>query len=102
MKPDLIRLINLEAGIAKLYNGSVLLVNGSKDLKDGATTLSNGTKKFNKEGINKLSNYASTIKKYSNKVDKLVELSKDYKGYASNNSTTTNFISVVKYSNLNK
>lgn len=95
-------LVNLEAGIAKLYNGSVLLVNGSKDLKDGATTLSNGTKKFNKEGINKLSNYASTIKKYSNKVDKLVELSKDYKGYASNNSTTTNFISVVKYSNLNK
>lgn len=88
--------IELENGVNKLYNGGKELNSGSKQLSSGAKTLSNGTKALNKQGINKLTSYANQIKDYSSKIKALTKLSKNYNGYASNNSTSTIFISVVK------
>lgn len=89
-----IKEINL--GLYKIYNGSVDINNGAKVLSKGADTLNNGTQKFNKNGIKKLSNYAYSIKKYKNKTQALINLSKNYKGFASNNSENINFIFTVK------
>lgn len=95
-------LIKLNAGISKIYDGSVELKDGTKDLKDGTNTIKEGTSKLNKEGINKLSGYAKTIKGYSDKTEALVNLSKEYKGYASDNSDSTMFIYLIKSLKGNK
>lgn len=82
----------LNNGIRELYNGSVELSNGTKILMDGTSTLKNGLNKLNGEGINKLTSLTNTGVNYSNKVKTLVKLSKDYKGYASNNSNDVIFV----------
>lgn len=69
---------------------------GASKLNQGATTLSEGITKFNNQGIRTLSSYSYKIKNYSNKAEALVDLSKQYKGFASNNSSETIFISKVK------
>lgn len=86
----------INTGISKLYGGSVKIDDGAKALSKGANELTNGTEKFNKEGINKLCNYATTIKKYKNKAQALVNLSDNYKGFTSNNSKNITFVSVIK------
>ena len=85
----------LEFGSAKLTQGTLKLENGIETLMEGSNTLKNGTKVFQEQGIHKLTSYTNTIKSYQNKVDALIELSKDYKGFASNNSDTTLFVYTV-------
>lgn len=86
----------LKKGISNLYNGSVTLNNGTEQLYIGATKLSKGASEFNKLGIQKLNRYVNTLKIYSNKIEALTNLCEEYKGFTSNNSDNTNFISVVK------
>lgn len=72
------------------------LAKGSKDINEGTNTLSKGINKFNKEGINTLSNYSNSLKRYSSKAEALIDLSKNYKGFTCNNSDETLFINKVK------
>lgn len=75
-------LTELNIGIEKLYNGS--------------NELSTGISTFNNQGIRVLSSYTGTIKTYTSKLEALVNLSKEYKGFTTNNSDETLFISKVK------
>lgn len=81
--------ITLDAGINSLNDGIVAL-------NEGINTLNNGIIEFNDKGICVLSEYAEKIDNYSSKAEALVKLSKNYKGYGSNNSDNTTFISIVK------
>ena len=72
------------------------LEGGIKKLNTGATTLNQGITKFNKEGINKLSSYSNKVNNYSSKAEALVNLSKNYKGFASDNSNETIFVNKVQ------
>ena len=86
----------IKNGVNKLYNGSLTLADGANKLDNGVTTLAEGITKYNDEGISKLSSYASKAKNYSDKLKRLVELSKDYNGFTSSNSESTIFIYKVK------
>ena len=86
----------LKTGIKKLQNGSKELNTGMKSLNKGIETLADGTKEFNDKGITKLSTYAKKLKDTSDTAKSLVNLSKKYKGYASNNADETVFIATVK------
>ena len=89
-------LLNLGTGLDKLYAGAQELSNGTNELNNGANTLSEGIKKFNNDGIKKLTNYSSIINNYSNKVKVLSSMSNDYKGYSTNNADKTIFIYKIK------
>lgn len=89
-------LSSLSTGLDLLYKGSVDLTNGTAELKKGAKTLSVGTTKFNEEGIDKVVESIQSVKMYSDRARTLVTLSKNYRGFASNNSTSTTFISMIK------
>ena len=82
----------LNEGLLKLYNGSKDLSEGTDKLNNGSIELHNGICRINKEGINKLSSYGNEVSNYTYKIEKLVELSKNYKGFASNNSDEVIFI----------
>ena len=82
----------LTNGLNELSSGSKKLNAGTNSLKDGSNELSNGITKINNEGIKKLSSYGTKITNYSNKVKTLVRLSKNYNGFASDNSDNTIFI----------
>lgn len=86
----------LKQATTKIHNGSNTLYNGTKNLYNGTKDLSNGTTQLNKQGINQLTNYANRLKNYTDKTEALINLSNAYKGFTSNNSDNTNFISVVK------
>lgn len=86
----------LNAGISKIYDGSLSLSEGANELNEGTKELSNGTDKLNREGINKINSYASEMRKQTSRVEALVSLSKEYKGYSSDNSDSTMFIYLVK------
>ena len=81
-------MITLNNGLIELNNGLEKLYNGSTELNTGITT-------FNNQGIKKISNYTTYIKEYSSKAEALVNLSKEYKGFTSNNSNETIFINKV-------
>lgn len=83
---------NLSNGIGKLHEGSEKLVDGSTKLGDGNKTLLDGITKLNNEGISKLTDYGNKINNYSDKVETLINLSKNYKGYTSNNADRVIFI----------
>lgn len=83
-------------GIQQLYSGSVTLTEGANTLATGTTTLKSGISTYNREGINTLSNYANKARNYTNKLEALVKLSNDYKGFASTNSNTSTFVTVIK------
>lgn len=83
---------NLSEGIEKLHEGSEKLVDGSAKLGEGNKNLLDGITKLNDEGISKLNNYGNKINNYSNKVEELINLSKNYKGYTSNNADRVIFI----------
>lgn len=85
----------LSIGSNQLYQGSVQLEEGLKQLVDGSTALKNGAELFQEEGVHKLVVYSNKIKQYSNKVDALVQLGKDYKGFASSNSDSTMFVYTI-------
>ena len=81
----------------RTLSGAMNQLNGGiKKLNEGATTLNTGIVKFNKEGINKLSSYSNTISNYSSKAEALINLSKNYKGYASDNVSETIFVNKVQ------
>ena len=81
----------------RTLSGAMNQLNGGiKKLNTGATSLNNGITKFNKEGINKLSAYTNKVNNYSSKAEALVNLSKNYKGFTSNNSNETIFVNKVK------
>ena len=83
-------------GINALYQGTNTLMNGTSSLVSGTTTLKSGISTYNKEGISTLVNYAINIQGKTNKLKKLVDLSEQYKGFASNNTNSTTFVSVIK------
>lgn len=72
------------------------LNDGVKALSEGATTLNTGINTFNEQGIKKLTEYSYKINNYSSKLEALINLSKNYKGYASNNSSETIFVNKVQ------
>lgn len=86
----------LEIGITKISAGTNELNTGAKDLYNGLNEYTIGVSTFNNEGIKKLSLLANTMKGYSNKVEALINLSKKYNGFASNNSDNTTFVYVIK------
>lgn len=83
-------------GINALYQGTNTLMSGTSSLVSGTTTLKSGISTYNKEGISTLVSYANTIQGKTNKLKKLVDLSEQYKGFASNNTTNATFVSVIK------
>jgi X-X-X-Leu-X-X-Gly heptad repeat protein len=89
-------LANLTTGINKIYNGSVELKAGAQSLNEGTNTLASGISRLNSEGIKKLTSGINEYNSYSNKLDELMKLSKDYQGYGSDNVTDTIFIYKLK------
>lgn len=85
----------LKEGISQIYTGSLTLKEGTNTLKEGTKEVNQGVHQFNEEGISKLISYKNHLQSYTNKVDALMDLSKKYNGYASNNSEVTNFIYTV-------
>lgn len=83
---------NLNDGLGELYEGSNKLVEGSTKIGEGNKTLLDGITKLNNEGISKLNDYGKKINNYSDKVETLINLSKNYKGYTSNNADRVIFI----------
>lgn len=79
-------------GLTKLYSGSNELLSGTTNLSNGTNTLNEGIIKINNEGISKLTEYGNKAVVYKNKVKTLTNLSKNYKGFASDNSDSTLFI----------
>lgn len=83
---------NLTNGLNELAIGSDKLTEGTSKLVTGSNELSQGITKINNEGIKKLSGYGNKLVNYSNKVKRLVKLSKEYSGFASDNSDSTIFV----------
>lgn len=72
-------LSQLTNGLGDLKNGTNSLKQGANELQVGANTLEEGIKKFNKEAIEKICNYMNgDVKEVHERVEKLIELSKDY------------------------
>lgn len=86
----------LETGTRQLEKGAETLAFGTNELNDGIITLSNGIKGMNHEGITPLCEYSNSIKNYSSKLEAMINLSKEYYGYASNNVDKTTFVYMVK------
>lgn len=94
---------NSKNGIYKLSEGSKQLLDGINQLDKGTDALTDGTKilnlgieTLNNQGIKVLNNYANILNAYLLDGKKLINLSKNYNGFASNNSTSTVFIYKVK------
>lgn len=82
----------LSVGLNKLAQVSTQINKGVSSLNTGATKISLGTKALNEQGIKTLVNYSNRIVTYSNKFESIVNLSKSYKGFASNNADNTLFV----------
>ena len=94
---------NLVGGINTLDEGSNTLTtglgelsNGAKSLNEGSVLLRDGIVKLNNEGISRLTNVSNKINNYKYRVKSLVNMSKEYNGYSTNNSSDTMFIYKVK------
>ena len=83
-------------GISSLYQGTNQLLEGENRLVSGTSTLKSGISTYNQEGISTLVGYANKIQSKTNQLKKLIQLSEDYKGFASNNTSSTTFVSVIK------
>ena len=79
-------------GLTKLSEASSQINAGIASLNDGATKVSEGTSSLNAQGIKTLVNYTNKIVTFGNKLENLVNLSKSYKGYTSNNADNTLFV----------
>lgn len=79
----------LTNGLGELKNGTNSLQEGASNLKEGANTLATGVKTFNEEGIKKICKYINgDLKEIDQRVEKLVELSKDYNHFTLLNGET--------------
>lgn len=85
-------LTELKSGVNQLHEGAISLHTGAMTLNEGMNTLSNGITTINTQGIKKLSGVALLMDDYSYRTKQLVNLSKNYRGYGSNNSSNTTFI----------
>lgn len=83
---------SLTSGLETLYSGTQTLVSGTNELSSGTSELANGISKINSEGINQLANYGEKAVNYKNKLKTLTNLSKNYKGFSSDNADTTIFV----------
>ena len=79
-------------GLTKLSEASSQINAGVKNLNDGAIKVSDGTQALNAQGIKTLVNYTNKIVTFGNKLENLVNVSKSYKGYTSNNADNTLFV----------
>lgn len=91
----------VDTGIKKIYTGSKTLSTGINNLQKGADALAKGTSTLNKDGIKKLTNYANTLKSFTNRTEALLSLSNNYNGFTSNNAKETTFITKVESSKIN-
>ncbi len=72
-------LSQLTNGLGDLKNGTNSLQQGASELQVGANTLEEGVEKFNKEAIEKICDYMNgDVTEVHERVEKLIELSKDY------------------------
>ena len=83
---------SLTSGLETLYSGTQTLVGGTNELSSGTSELANGISRINSEGIDQLANYGEKAVNYKNKLKTLTNLSKNYKGFASDNADTTIFV----------
>lgn len=88
-------LSTLGQGSKQLYQGTTQLEDGIRQLVEGSNSLKSGAEAFHQQGIQKLLNYSNLAKNYSNKLEALIDLSKNYKGFASNNSDSTLFVYTI-------
>lgn len=79
-------------GLTKLSEASSQINTGIASLNDEAIKVSQGTSELNSQGIKTLANYTNKIVTYGNKLENLVNLSKSYNGFASNNADNTLFV----------
>lgn len=89
----------LGIGVSKLYTGSIELSEGSSSLNEGMDTLTSGIHTLNVEGISKLVDASNQFSNMSTTFKDLVKLSKDYRGYSTNNANNTTFIYKVEQGN---
>ncbi|MBQ2640339.1 MAG: hypothetical protein IJF92_06250 [Bacilli bacterium] len=89
-------LTTLKIGLSSLYSGSKTLGDGTVTLSNGTNTLSNGISTFNTEGIKKIVGYSNKFKAYTTKAKKVLNKSREYKGFGSNNVTRTTFVFKMK------
>ena len=82
----------LKDGVSMLYDGSTILKDGSIELYNGTKELRSGIDTLNNDGISVITSYTDKISSYSYKINEMVRLSNNYKGYASDNSSNTMFI----------
>lgn len=82
----------VSTGLTKLSEASSQINAGVKNLNDGAIKVSDGTQALNAQGIKTLVNYTNKIVTFGNKLENIVNLSKSYKGYTSNNADNTLFV----------
>ena len=82
----------LKNGVSMLYDGSTILKDGSIELYNGTKELRSGIDTLNNDGISVITSYTDKISSYSYKINEMVRLSNNYKGYASDNSSNTMFI----------
>lgn len=67
-----------------------------QELYNGVSQLDSGLNKFSSEGITPLYNYSNTINNYKSTFEALKELSNNYQGFTSDNSSKVIFISKVE------
>ena len=67
-----------------------------EELYNGVSQLDSGLNKFSSEGITPLYNYSNTINNYKSTFEALKELSNNYQGFTSDNSSKVIFISKVE------
>lgn len=89
----------LTNGLGSLQEGSNSLQSGANELNQGADTLAEGIKTFHEEGIKKVCDYMnSDVKSMSERMERLVELSKEYDNFTmlnGENNGTVKFIMIV-------
>lgn len=88
-------LSQINGGLEQLYAGAKTLEQGTLALHKGANSLSNGTTEFKKRGIDKLATTTDNILNVGEKLQTLTNLSKNYKGFTSNNADETIFVSMI-------
>lgn len=73
----------LNDGSSELTNANNQLTDGANSLSKGVSDLANGVSKFNKDGIQTISNYINgDLKDISVKLEKLQELADDYNNFS--------------------
>ena len=73
----------LENGLEKLSDGTQELANGTEQITAGTEELAEGMNKFNKEGINRITDLINgKVKNLETRLKALKDLAKDYKSFA--------------------